>query len=552
MDYTSIIIKFLGSLGLFLFGMSVLSSGLQKTAGCKMKQLLGKMSKTRFRGVLFGTGVTAVIQSSTATTVMAVGFVNAGIISLNQIVGIIMGANIGSTTTSWLVATAEWDWMGFLKPAYLGSMFAAIGAFALLFSKKESVKNVAKVIAGFGVLFIGLAEMPDAVRPLTNLPIVENAFASFGNNPLLALLVGILVTGVIQSSTASIGILQSMAVAGVIPWNAAVFIVLGQNVGTCFTTMLTSIGANRNTRAASFVHFVYNAAGAVIFSIGAFVFFTFINPSFGHEMVTSTNVSMIHTGYNIALLLILFPLGGVILKLAVKMAGGEDVADVDKCELTELDEHILETPEFALENSIKAVVRVTDVLRANLEAAKGLIIEYNPEKATEFWENIDSLDKANSTIRRFLTKLYNEHIGDGEDVSAVVLLQNLTNLQRISNHTKGIVKQVELLEYDGVKYSEKIDSVIREIYEITLGCYDDAIKLLTKESVTREVIERAVKGAETVQAKREEYKKNHVKRVSDGVHDIQSDTMFMEVVRHMSRIVSHCKSIAETAVTEEH
>jgi phosphate:Na+ symporter len=519
-----------------------------------MKQLLGKMSKTRFRGVLFGAGVTAIIQSSTATTVMAVGFVNAGIISLTQTVGIIMGANIGSTTTSWLVSSMEW--MTFLKPAYLGSMCAAIGALTMLFSKKENVKNIAMVIAGFGVLFIGLSNMPAAVKPLQDLPAVSELFVTLGSNPLLALLIGVLVTGLIQSSTASIGILQSLAFTGIIPWNAAVFIVLGQNVGTCFTTMLTSIGANKNTRAASFVHFVYNAVGAVVFAIGAFVFFTFVDPAFGETMASSTNVSMIHTGYNVALLLILFPFGGQILRLAVKMAGGEGAEDSneDICEFTEeLDEHILETPQYALENSVKAVTRLTDVLRSSLESAKEIIVAHTLEKKAEFWENIEKIDRANATVRRFLTKLYNEHIGESEDVSAVVLLQNLTNLQRISNHTKGIVKQIELLEYEGVKYSENIDSTVRDIYEKTLSCYDDAIMLLTdKESVTREIIERAVKGAETVQGMREDYKKKHVERVSSGVHDIQSDTMFMEVVRHMSRIVSHCKSIAETAVAEEH
>ncbi|MDR2558486.1 MAG: Na/Pi symporter, partial [Oscillospiraceae bacterium] len=292
MNYTGIIISFIGSLGLFLFGMTVLSSALQKTAGSKMKQLLGRMSKSRFRGVLFGAGVTTAMQSSTATTVMAVGFVNAGIISLTQTVGIIMGANIGSTTTSWLISSVEWA--AFLRPGYIGAIFAAGGAFVLLLSKKEKVKDIAKVFAGFGVLFMGLAQIPESVKPVAELNAVRDLFVVLGDSPLLALLAGVLVTGIIQSSGASIGILQSMEIAGMIPWSTAAFIVLGQNVGTCFTTMLASIGTNRNTRAASFVHFVYNAAGAVVFSIGAFVFFTFINPEFGAQPASSTHVSIIH------------------------------------------------------------------------------------------------------------------------------------------------------------------------------------------------------------------------------------------------------------------
>ncbi|MCL2694474.1 MAG: Na/Pi cotransporter family protein, partial [Oscillospiraceae bacterium] len=471
MDYPSIIISFLGSLGLFLFGMTVLSSALQKSAGSKMKQLLGKMSKSRFRGVLFGAGVTAVIQSSTATTVMAVGFVNAGIISLTQIVGIIMGANIGSTTTSWLVSSVEW--MSFLKPVYLGSAFAAAGAFMLLFSKKSNVRSIGEVLAGFGVLFIGLSQMPDAVRPLTQLPVVQNAFVTFGNNPLLALLVGILVTAVIQSSTASIGILQSMAVMGVIPWSAAVFIVLGQNVGTCFTTMLTSIGANRNTRAASFVHFVYNAVGAVVFSFGAFIFFTFVSPEFGTGAASSTNISMIHTGYNVLLLLLLFPLGNVIMRIAVKMAGKEKVTEEEHHELIiKLDEHILETPEYALGNSVRAINTLIETLRENMRIAT------DPKRLEEgnFWQDIAAVDKYIPVVKAFLSKLHNEKLSEQEHVLVVVLLQNMTSLQRISNHTKGIVKQMEDLQKEKLPYTEDEKAMLSETGAKMLSCYSNAVE----------------------------------------------------------------------------
>jgi phosphate:Na+ symporter len=543
MDYPSIILSFLGSLGLFLFGMTVLSSALQKTAGSKMKQLLGKMSKSRFRGVLFGAGVTAVIQSSTATTVMAVGFVNAGIISLTQIVGIIMGANIGSTTTSWLVSSVEW--MSFLKPVYLGSAFAATGAFMLLFSKKGNIRSIGEVLAGFGVLFIGLSQMPDAVRPLTQLHAVQNAFVTFGNNPLLALLVGILVTGVIQSSTASIGILQSMAVMGVIPWSAAVFIVLGQNVGTCFTTMLTSIGANRNTRAASFVHFVYNAVGAVVFSLGAFIFFTFINPAAGEATASATNVSMIHTGYNVLLLLLLFPLGNVIMRIAVKMAGKENAVKEEHYELTvKLDESILETPEYALENSIKAVNKLFELLRSCMEKASVM------KQAAEagFWEKIADADGSITVIKAFLTKLHNEKLSDSEHVLVVVLLQNLTSLQRISNHTKGIVKQRADLEKEKLPFSEEDEAMLHEIGSKMLLCYHDAAEAFETHEVLS--IMRSVQEAEEVLKMREEYKAGHIARVSGG-KNIQTDIILMEIVRHMSRIVYHSKNIIETVAHED-
>jgi phosphate:Na+ symporter len=542
MDYVGIIISFLGSLGLFLFGMTVLSSALQKTAGCKMKQLLGTMSKSRFRGVLFGAGVTAVIQSSTATTVMAVGFVNAGIISLTQTVGIIMGANIGSTTTSWLVSSVEWA--SFLKPDVLGALFTAGGALVLLFSKKENIKNISKVVVGFGVLFIGLSQMPAAVKPLAELDSVREMFVTLGDNPLLALLAGILVTGVIQSSTASIGILQSMAVTGMIPWSAAVFIVLGQNVGTCFTTMLTSIGANRNTRAASFVHFVYNAAGAVIFSIAAFVFFTFINPAFGETVASSTNISMIHTGYNVLLLMILFPLGGVILNIAVKMAGKDKSEETAAFELTELDESILQTPRYAFENVVKAMEKLTRLIRTNIVWACQIFINEKPDKTDDFTARAVEAKTINSAIRAFLMKLHNESLTDSEHACVVALLHNLPRLERINKHTRNIVKKMAELPGDRLKHH-----MLTGLSDDTLLCYDNSIKAFTDNN--SEYAKTSQRYADKIQAEYDKYKAAHLERVSDSSYDIQSEIVFLEAARHLARIASNSQSIAETAVHDD-
>jgi phosphate:Na+ symporter len=546
MEYVSHGIEFLGYLGLFLFGMTVLSKALQKSAGCKMKQLLGKMSKSRFRGVLFGAGVTAVIQSSTATTVMAVGFVNAGIISLTQIVGIIMGANIGSTTTSWLVSSAEW--MSFLKPSYLGAVFACGGALALMFSKKENVKNIAEVFVGFGVLFLGLANMPGAVRPLAELDAVSNAFVTFGNNPLLALLVGILVTAVIQSSTASIGILQSMAVAGMIPWSAAVFIVLGQNVGTCFTTMLTSIGANKNTRAASFVHFVYNAVGAVIFSLGAFVYFTFINPESGAVSASSTNVSMIHTGYNVALLIIMFPLGGLIMKIAEGMAG-KDKTKADSG-LTELDESILETPEYAFGNVNKAAGKLTDLLHTNIVLSADIFLarKLAADETDKFSARAADVEKASVEIRAFLTKLYSHRLSEQQNLHVAALMNNLARLERINNRTRGIVKQKTELQKENLKleYSKEAIDALKLLSEKTVLCYNESISAGFAETDST-LAARAAETADEVQALYEDYKREHLARVSGGEYSIKTGTAFLEVARHLSRIGSNAKNIAETA-----
>jgi len=547
MNFTGMIISFLGSLGLFLFGMAILSSALQKTAGGKMKQLLGQMSETRFRGVLFGAGVTTIIQSSTATTVMAVGFVNAGIISLTQIVGIIMGANIGTTTTSWLISSYEWA--NFLRPNVLGAFCAAGGALIVLFSKKDKLKHIGEAIAGFGLLFIGLSQMPSAVKPLAELDAVRNLFIIFGNNPILALLAGILVTATIQSSTASIGILQSMAVTGMIPWSAAVFIVLGQNVGTCFTTMFTAIGACKNTRAAAFVHFVYNAIGAVIFSLAAFVFFSFINPAFGSVAASSTNISKIHTGYNVLLLLILFPLGAVIQRVAVMMAGEDKVVAEDKCELTKLDENILETPEYALENSENAVHKLTDMLRTNIVLASDIFSDNKFDEIDGFNVLAAETDKANATIRSFLIKLYTEKLNEAENASISNLLHNLTSLERISSHTKGIVKQAEELRDGKLEYSKETAAKLREISEKKMLVFDDAIRALTLKEPKHVVL--ALQGADEIEAMREGFKAEYLERAAKEKHITQNGNVFMEALRHMSSIASHSKNIAEAVPVED-
>jgi phosphate:Na+ symporter len=547
MDYVGIAISFLGSLGLFLFGMNVLSSGLQKSAGEKMKSILGKMSKNRLRGVLFGTGVTAIIQSSTATTVMAVGFVNAGIIALSQTVGIIMGANLGSTTTSWLVSSVEWA--SFLRPDVLGAVAAVSGALMLLFAKKENLKNIAEVIAGFGVLFIGLSQMPQAVRPLAELDIIRQLFISLGNNPLLALLAGVAVTGVIQSSTASIGILQSMAITGMIPWSAAVFIVLGQNLGTCFTTMLTSIGKNKNTRAAAYIHFVYKAIGAILFSTIGFIFFTFINPEFGHEAVSSTNISIIHTGYNVALLLILFPLGNLILKIAIKMAGKDKDETANEYGLEELDETILDTPAYAIENSVKSIQKLMDLVRENLAIASTGFVEKKYDRPELFWRQAAKADKVNEAISNFLTKLYSEKLTKEENAEVAAYFHVLISLKRIGNHAKGLAKLTADVQKGHLEYSAIAIEELKHISSEVIQSSGRMVKAFTSRCTDE--INEVVHDAEIIANMQQEYKSKHFDRTISGDYSVQSGLTYAEAARHFYRIAVSMESVVQAVLNRE-
>ena len=543
MDYIAIILNFLGSFGLFIFGITLLSGALQKTAGSRMKRILGNVSKSRFRGVVFGAGVTTLIQSSTATTVMAVGFVNAGIIALPQIVGIIMGANIGSTTTSWLVSSIEWA--GYLRPASLGAVSAATGALMLLFTKNAKIKNIGSVIAGFGILFLGLSQMPAAVRPLTELETVQQIFMTMGQNPILGILAGMLVTAIFQASAASMGVLQSMAIAGMVPWNAAVYLIIGQNIGTCFTAILSSIGTSKNAKATAYVHLIYNVFSAVIFGTGAAVFFSYINPMFGSTLISATNISLIHTGYNIAALLLLFPLGQVILKISIKMASiGKTAMPDDDSDLVKLDVSILQTPSYALENSVNAIAKLMDLVRANLESGVNIFLNREYKSVESFWVNANKIDEINERISAFLTMLYNEDLSSDDSLSVTSLIHILISLKRISNRIKGFAKLASEMKENDIYYSNTAALKLNQIYNLTLRSYDNMLIAFKYRDI--DAVSTTMQDADAVTSLRESYKAEHLSLASSGGYSVETGIAFSEAARHMARIAHNIKSVVES------
>lgn len=310
MDYMALITGLCGGLGLFLYGMHIMAAGLQKTAGGNLKKVLEILTKNRVIGIIVGALVTAVIQSSSATTVMVVGFVNAGLMNLTQAVGIIMGANIGTTITSWIVSSAE-----FLKTETLAPIAVFIGAAMILFGKKTKTKQIGEIIIGFGVLFIGIEMMSSGVEPLSKLEGFKTAFKLFGRNPVLGVCVGMFVTALIQSSSASVGILIALALNGLVTWDAAVYIIMGQNIGTCATALLSSVGASKNAKGAAYIHLLFNVIGSVFFSIVAFIFFK-LYPSVGLNVITPLQISIVHSVFNIANTVLMFPFAKGLVKIA--------------------------------------------------------------------------------------------------------------------------------------------------------------------------------------------------------------------------------------------
>ena len=348
----SMLFTFIGGLGMFLYGMHIMAEGLQHFAGGRMQKLMGFLTQNRVMAILVGTLVTAVIQSSSATTVMVVGFVNAGMLNLSQAVGVIMGANIGTTVTAWIVSMSEWG--SVLKPEFFAPRLVGIGAFVVLFVKSEKKKRIGEILIGFAILFIGLTFMSDAILPYRESPVFSAAFTVLGKNPILAVLAGAVVTAIIQSSSASVGILQTLAMNGIVGWNSAIFITLGQNIGTCVTALLSSAGSGRNGKRASVIHLSFNVFGAIIFGILMYLLFV-IFPEWGNSTISSVEISIFHTVFNVSNTLILFPFADKLVDLSGKLVRGEDETAVLDGEreavrrlVSRLDRRLLNNPSFAL------------------------------------------------------------------------------------------------------------------------------------------------------------------------------------------------------------
>jgi phosphate:Na+ symporter len=540
-----IVLNFLGALGLFIFGIYVLSAGLRKAAGDKMKRILEKLSKKRWQGVLFGACVTAVIQSSTATTVTAIGFVNAGIMGLSQVAGVIMGANLGTVTTSWFIAVTEWA--EFLRPASIGAICAASGAVMLLFSKKKKYKNIGEIIIGFGVLFIGLTLMTDAVRPLRELEGFRRLFAELGANPVLGILAGIIVTGLIQSSTASIGILQGMAVAGLImPWNAAVYIIMGLNIGTTITAVISSLGASKNARAAAYIHLVYNVMSVAVFIVPTVIYFTFINNTLANSAISSTAISGVHTVFNIASLIVLYPFANFLVFVALKMTG-KDKNGSNGSDAVHLDDRVLKTPVFALEMSEKEIDRLANMTLDNLNLA--IECFFDKAKDTEpVRVQEDNIDKLEAAIAAYLVKVSSENLSKTEIDTVASLFHVLTDIERIADHAENIAELADNMRAADPPDFDAAVADLQKIRDVTLACYIDAITALNKKD--KELARAAVREEAAVDELERAYRSAHINKLSSGEHSLRSGVIFLDMLNNLERITDHSRNIAEVVLKQ--
>lgn len=545
MDYVSIILPFIGGLGMFIYGMQIMAQGLENAAGSKMKSLLEVLTKNKFFGVLLGAFITAVIQSSSATTVMVVGFVNAGIMNLTQAMGVIMGANIGTTVTGWLVSSVEWAKA--LSPANIAPVAVMIGVIVMLTGKRRSTKDISSIIVGFGILFIGITTMSDAVEPLQQSEAFCNLFVTLGHSPFLGIVAGALVTAVIQSSSASVGILQSLAAAGLVPFNAAVYIIMGQNIGTCVTAIMSSIGAKKTAKTAAVMHLLFNIIGTIIFSVVAIVFFKVINPGFGEGLITQTEISTVHTIFNIGTTILLFPVSDWIIKLAKKL-GREDSDDVDEGQVL-LDDRMLETPSIALQSTVSEMVRMGHVVRGTMDRTRDVLITKKREEIEKIREEETIADGLCKGITEYAIKLNTLSINEKEHQEVASILQIVSDIERVSDYCENISEFAENLKDQKASFSEIAREEIQQMEDVCIDCFRYAIEALEERSKEKamKVIEKESQADELEIALRTA----HMKRLARNECSTESGIVFLDALVCLERISDHARNIAEEILTAE-
>ncbi|MGO5052679.1 Na/Pi cotransporter family protein [Lachnospiraceae bacterium LCP25S3_G4] len=544
MNYANIIIPFVGGLGMFIYGMQIMAGGLENAAGNKMKSLLEVLTKNKFFGVLLGALITAVIQSSSATTVMVVGFVNAGIMNLTQAMGVIMGANVGTTVTGWLVSSVEWA--KFLSPTTLAPIAIMIGVIVMLTGKRRSTKDISSIVIGFGLLFVGISTMSGAVAPLKESEAFCSVFVTLGKNPLLGILAGAIVTAIIQSSSASVGILQSLAAAGLVPMSAAIYIIMGQNIGTCVTAMLSSMGAKKNAKTAALMHLLFNIIGTVVFSIVAIVFFQVINPMAGTGQISQTQISIVHTIFNIGTTILLFPVSNWIIKLAKKIGHAEeDVKDEGK---VLLDERMLQTPSIALQSTITEIARMGGIVEGALEKSKVILFEKNQEFINTIREEESIVDKLSAGITDYTIKLTSLQISEKEHAQAAHLLQIVSDMERIADYCENLSEFAENLYDRKLIFSGTGEEELKNMVEVCSNSYVYALKSFeenSKEWALR-VIEEETKADELEIALRSQ----HIHRLTTGQCNTEAGVVFIDALVCLERISDHARNIAEEVLEQ--
>lgn len=552
LDNITNLFLFIGGLGMFLYGMHVMAEGTQKSVGSKMKDFLGMLTSNRLKAVLVGTLITGIIQSSGATTVMVVGFVSAGLMTLSQAVGVIMGANIGTTVTAWIVSLSQiGDSMKFLNPEFYAPVLIGIGAGIIMFSKSDTKKNRAEIIIGFGLLFQGLKFMSESVAPYTDAPIFATVFTTLGTNPFLGILAGAVVTALLQSSSVSVGILQMLAGNGLIMTNAAIFITLGENIGSCVTAMLSSIGGSRDARRAAVIHLSFNMIGALLFTVISILLFA-LKPTLAHYHISPVQISMFHTGFKLTMTVLLFPFGEQLVKLSGMLVPEKQaLLTGEKKEeefVTHLDPRIFEQPAIAVAALSNAVATMGKLTLRNVERACEVCFTQDEAVIAEIFETEKKINAMNRELSEYLIKANTLPVNDHQRLVVADLFNTLTDLERSGDHAENVAKEVQLLMTRQLTLSETGKKDLHDMTDAVQEAFRCAVKAREERSVTSA---RKVSACEDlVDSLRDEQKERHMDRLSRGECKPEAGLVFIEIIDNLERISDHAQNMAEYIMNE--
>ena len=543
---------FAGGLGMFLYGMHIMAEGMQKAAGNKMKDFLGMLTGNRFLAVGIGALITAIIQSSGATTVMVVGFVSAGLMTLSQAVGVIMGANIGTTITAWIVSLSQLgDSVKALNPQFYAPMLIGIGSGIIMFSKSKKKLNAAEIIIGIGFLFEGLKFMSDAIKPYTGAPIFSTIFTTLGSNPLLGVLAGALITAILQSSSVSVGILQTLAVNGLVTTNAAVFITLGENIGSCVTALLSAIGGSRTAKRAAVIHLSFNVIGAIIFGVLGFILFT-ARPEIAFHKISPVEISLFHTGFKLSMTVILFPFAEKLVQLSgilvPKTQADIDAEQAAEAAMIRLDPRIFNQPGIAVEALSKEVVRFGTVALDNIQRACEVCFTRDPNEMQKVFSVEKQLNEMHTQLTKYLIQANTLPLNDRQKLIITNLFNSLTDIERSGDHAENITEQVQILVDRNLDLSETGVKDLRDITAPVMQGFAAAIQARKRNDIGAAL--RVGETEERVDRLRDEMKETHIERLSAGQCDPAAGIVFIEIVDNLERISDHAQNMAEYILSE--
>ena len=548
MDIFSVL-SMIGGLALFLFGMHAMGEGLSKTSGGRLEKILEKLTSNPLKAVLLGAGVTAVIQSSSATTVMVVGFVNSGIMKLSQAVGIIMGANIGTTATSWILSLSgiEGDnlFIKLLKPSSFSPILAIIGVAYIMFSKREKIKDIGMILIGFAILMTGMDMMSDAVKPLANVPEFTNILTMF-TNPILGMIAGAVLTAVIQSSSASVGILQALCVTGAVKYSAAIPIIMGQNIGTCITAMMSSIGASKNAKRAALVHLYFNLIGTIIFMLVFYAINAIVGFAFMNDSANAAGIAVVHSIFNVTATVLLLPFSDVLEKLACLTIRDEAEAAKTETEADKdfrlLDLRFLDTPGLATEHCRRVAENMCRLTKEAIYTAVETITEFDAKKAERVRTLESEIDRYEDELGTYMVKLSQQHLSEKDSHELSIILHCLSDFERISDHAVTLVNASNEMFEKKQEFSKKAKEELTIFTQAVKDIVEVSFDVFEKEDVTKAMLVEPLE--EVIDQLQTEVKKRHVKRLQKGKCTIEMGFVLSDVITSYERIADHCSNIA--------